>query len=492
MGPRTVHQRESKGDFCLRAVCRCFRSHREASVVRELRVSSHRILTAMTKQKHLKALVRARMQKTGESYVVARRHVLRKAAAVETRDSQSYHLPGNIPATTALRILLSASNVCFDQAEHPISEALLFGCAGGIGAGVFAFRYEQEDFSSFFVAGRHLWQDDHAYLESACKRIGVKTEVTETGSKKVAGQQLQDAMADKLPVIAWCDQASLPGHCTPAAMVGGQYHVVTVYDIAEEKVLIGDLADAPQWISLKAFNESRAGIKKQKNRILRIVAAPKSVELKKCAKAGIRECHATLVGKGTVKPPGGKSMAANFTLPAFEKWADLMHGSKSDKSWAKAFPRGLNLWRGLTSIYSFIHYGTGGGLTRPLYAQFFQEVHGIFRMDILQELANRYEDLGKRWDELAEAALPDEVEIFQRFKQLCVARAELTLSQDHEAEDRLPKVVAEMDELSQSARDAFPLDAAVCESLRSELSDKIRALHQDELAAHELLGKVEL
>ncbi len=47
----------------------------------------------------------------------------------------------------------------------------MFGIAGGVGAGVVAFHYDKEDFSSFFIAGRHLWQDDLAYIQSACVRL---------------------------------------------------------------------------------------------------------------------------------------------------------------------------------------------------------------------------------------------------------------------------------------------------------------------------------
>jgi hypothetical protein len=39
--------------------------------------------------------------------------------------------------------------------------------------GVFAFHYEKENFSTFFVAGRHLWQDDVAYTKAACERVGL-------------------------------------------------------------------------------------------------------------------------------------------------------------------------------------------------------------------------------------------------------------------------------------------------------------------------------
>ncbi|MBT6153985.1 MAG: DUF4872 domain-containing protein [Planctomycetaceae bacterium] len=70
-------------------------------------------------------------------------------------------------------------------------------------------------------------------------------------------------------------------------------------------------------------------------------------------------------------------------------------------------------------MYSYIHYGTGGGLTRPLYAQFFREANQAIGNGLFQELAERYEKLGIDWDDLGEAALPNDIELFRRFRQLC-------------------------------------------------------------------------
>ncbi len=100
----------------------------------------------MTRQKHLKDRIRARMDKTGERYTVARRHVLAKATPSAATGPAGFHLPGNVPATTALRVLLKAASVRPDGVDD-LSESLLFGIAGGGGAGVVAIRYEKEDFS---------------------------------------------------------------------------------------------------------------------------------------------------------------------------------------------------------------------------------------------------------------------------------------------------------------------------------------------------------
>ncbi|MFL5800856.1 MAG: hypothetical protein ACJ8CR_03865 [Roseiflexaceae bacterium] len=118
----------------------------------------------MTGQKHLKQLVRARMEKTGERYTTARRHIIRHVAPAPSDPAAHWHMPGNVPATTALRIILAHAGVYAPHTDQPFSEAMLFGIAGGIGVGVFSFFYEREDVATFFIAGRHEWHDDLAYM----------------------------------------------------------------------------------------------------------------------------------------------------------------------------------------------------------------------------------------------------------------------------------------------------------------------------------------
>src|SRR3970040_753789 len=186
----------------------------------------------MTKQKHLKRRVRERMLKTGESYVSARRNVLRQGAPDPAGPTEIPHFAGNVPAATALRVLLAHRGVRAPHTGQPFSEAMVFGIAGGIGAGVFAFRYEKEDFSSFFVAGRHLWEDDLSYLQRAADRFGVVTQTQEATGAKKGLLQLQELLQAAGPVIAWVDMANLPYRGMPEHWSGGGYHVVGVYERA--------------------------------------------------------------------------------------------------------------------------------------------------------------------------------------------------------------------------------------------------------------------
>lgn len=429
----------------------------------------------MTAHKHLKERVRSRMHKTGESYTTARRHVVRHATTEATDPATRWHFPGRVPATTALRVLLAHAGVRAPHTGEPFSEAMLFGLAGGIGIGVCAFFYEKEQVASFFLAGRHRWYDDALYLTSACKRLGIEPTVHETGSAKVAEKQLSDVLAEG-PCIAWVDMANLPHRAMPAEYSGCGYHVVTVYRKDEANALVGDLTDEPIPIALPDLARARARIKKQKHRLL---SSPESAGLKDLAplvREGLRACHAGFSGADA--PANARSM---FTPEAIRQWAERLHGSKDSQRWDRIFA-GPRLWRGLLGMYDFIErYGTGGGLCRPIFAEFLTEAADALGDAKLRALGKQYAELGRAWSDLAEAALPDDVPAFREVRKLVARRGEL-LSRGGPPDD-LQAVWERLAQLDRQKADAFPLSESECADLRAALQTRVQALYEAEKAA---------
>lgn len=422
----------------------------------------------MTSHKHLKQLVRTRMTRTGERYAAARRHILAQAENTRTGPA-SAHLPGNIPATTALRILLRHAKVT-GPGGQPLSEALTLVLGGGIGAGSFAFYYEKEDWASLFLGGRHLWQDDLEYFVAAAGRLGLKPVVLEATGAKAAGLQLREALWSGGPVVAWVDSAHLPHRALPAQWSGGGYHVVTVYAIEGDHALIGDLADEPVTISLADFATARARIRKQKHRLLRL-------EPSKAA----RVPHAALDDALDACADGlTRNKMRNFRLDGFADLAERMTAEKGRESWGYMFPPGGRLWSALTWLYTSIeHYGTGGGLCRSLFAEGLAEAATAFGRPALSALANGYRRLGEQWTVLAESALPDDVPACREARELISLKAELTLSGGDAAGigqcwDRLRELEAE-------ARKRFPISAAGVENLKLELSRQLTEIHAAEV-----------
>lgn len=447
----------------------------------------------MTSSKHLKARVRARMLKTGERYAAARRQVLAGStagtevgsAAALPRPTAYRHLPGNVPAATALRILLTASGASDPATGLPWSEAMVFGGAGGIGIGVFSFLYEREDFASLFLGGRHLWHDDLAYLRAAAERFGAATVVREAGGKRGADAALAELLTAGKPLIAWVERGLLPHSREPDAQLGGGYHVVTVYEADSESVLVGDLADTPLTVPTDAFVAARARIAKQKNRLLALVGPPTPPSLSDLVTNGLAACRAGLAGAGAVS-----SARVNFTLAALERLASRMTAPSGKDAWVTVFPRGRRLWNGLTMLHDFVeHNGTGGGLCRPLFADFLREASERLGDATLADLAERYEVLGREWSALADAALPGATGAFAEARALLAERSETQASAGPAAVGERLKVHERLQALASAAAADFQMTEAGYADLRVELAARLRALHATEVAADEEIGR---
>ncbi len=418
----------------------------------------------MTERKHFKQLVRARMARTGETYSTARRHVIRQADGPGESTQQPHHFPGNTPGPTALRALLSQAGVRAPHTGAPFSEAMVFGIAGGIGAGVFSFHYAKENFSSFFVAGRHLWHDHTAWALAAVNRLGLKALVKESSGAKPGEKHLRELLQGGRPVMVWL------------TLRGMMYHVATVHSIddATGVAWLGDLADQPIALPLSELAAARGRVKKDKNRLLALEPSIRTPDLRALVQGGIAACAEALA----------KGRTRNFTLEAFATWADRLDGSNAPDTWEKIFPPGPHLYQGLRSICEYIeYYGTGGGLCRPLFAEFLEEAAGALGDRGLSRLAERYAELGRGWSALAEGALPDEVPAFRETKELLARRAEFqSTERDGEGADKTECSRA-LSAFAASMKKEFPLDAAKSAALRRELKRRVAALYESEVAA---------
>lgn len=419
----------------------------------------------MTTHKHLKQLVRSRMAKTGESYSTARRQVLRQTVTPGSSQTTQDHFPGSIPAAAALRMLLAHAGVRNPKTKAPFSEAMVFGIAGGIGAGMFAFHYAKENFSSFYIAGRHLWQDHVAWAQGAAKRLGVRPLVKESSGLKLAEKYLRELLAGGRPALAWVDGYRIIG--------------VLSVDNAAGTALIGEGANEARSMPLAELAATRARIKTYKNRLLALEPAGKTPVLTRLVRGGIAACVEGLT-RGRMK---------NFTLEIFSAWADRLDGSKAADAWEKIFPPGPHFYTGLRSINEHIeHSGTGGGLCRPMFAEFLTEAGDLLGDRELARLAARYAALGTGWSALADAALPDQVPEFRETKALLAEKAEQTHC-DSGGEAEQFACSKALGDFGTRMKQGFPLDAAQSTALRRELQQRVRELYQGEKAAVAELGE---
>jgi hypothetical protein len=426
----------------------------------------------MTARKHLKTRVRERMAHTGERYAAARAHVIpgaqedHAAARVER---------GVNPAANALRVVLADLGL-------EVHEPLVLTIAGGAGIGVFQFHYAKEDFSSLFLAGRHAWDDDLRFIDAALRRLDLEPVVSETGAPRTADRQLRDALEGGRPVVAWVDLAELETRGYPVEYRGGAYHVVVVHSLDDGRgaATLDDLANDSVEVPIETLARARARIGKFRHRLLRLPADARPPTADRVSAAINAGLDATIDGFDHPR-------TRNFSLDALADWSTRLRGSGKD-SWATVFPRGQRLWAGLASIHQYTeHYGSGGGLLRPLVAAGIRDAGDRLADVRLADIAARFDDLGTRWTDLARAALPDDVAVLARTRELQDLRARLYAERGPDAAAELAATWAETATIRASMTEGFPLSEAATRSLLDGLAARVDAILEGEIAASEAL-----
>ncbi len=267
----------------------------------------------MTAHKHLKERIRARMARTGESYSTARRHVLN---AIPPSEYQL--LGGTHPDTHAIAGVLANRGLLAPHTGQPLSEAMVLGAGGGLGAGYILWEFKAHDSRSLVLGFRNSWQYPDRWALKVCARLGVPAGVHETGSAFRAEQELRAAVDKGVPVIAWADQQLLGYRHLPAWLEGRGGPPVTVYGIDEAggAALVDDRNRAPLTVPLDALARARARVGSYKHRQL-VLDAPAAELDTDGLRAAVRDGLAE-----QVEHLGRRS--DSFALPAFRKWARLL------------------------------------------------------------------------------------------------------------------------------------------------------------------------
>jgi hypothetical protein len=426
----------------------------------------------MTNQKHLKSRVRSRMAKTGERYAAARASIVatgEQSPNFPTGPTR-FHAAGVHPETAAMRVLATAAGVVDPTTGAAPSEEFVLVAAGGIGAGAFAFHYTQ--FSSLYLAGRHRFDDSAGFVTDGLARIGVRTETLQTTSATAARRNLA-TLLEAGPVIAWCDFVELGTRGVPEQWAGGGYHVVTVYEVADDgTATIGDLRADPERVDAERFARARGRIAKDRTRLVGLAGPAGGLDLQAAVRDGLAACVA-----GLRNPRSG-----SFGLGALATLAGRMRGRSGKDAWVNSFPRGRWLLVPLRSIYEYVETsGTGGGLMRPMFGRGIAEAGAHLGDRSLMDLGERYAAIGRSWTGLAEAALPASVALFAETRAVLDERS--AAFRRGAPSEGLRELWARQALLEESATDAFPLSDAEATDLVVDLADRLDAIVADETAA---------
>lgn len=386
--------------------------------------------------------------------------------------------------SAAIQHLCAYHDVTAPHTGKPPSEALCFGVAGGIGIG-YSFCPSvpgHNTGSGVSIVGRHkMYSTAGVFVRDAFDRLGLRTDVRETGGLKAADKNLTESLEAGKPVIVWCGPLRETFRHDWTCVLWVYLTVVYGVDPDNDVALLADCAPTPLEISLGDLAERRNRVCSLKNRSLTL-ESPKPIaaaQLKSAVRAGLKACADELL----------KPRMKTFGFPGLIDWSKMLVAEKNKKGWPVVF-KGGRLYQALRDVFDSIETsGTGGGAYRLLFADFLDEAGKILGSKALGGLAGRYRVLAGLWTDLAEAALPDRVKPFKQTKALLRKRNELFLSKGVKAAAQMRKGTDELIAIEKSCVAKFPLGDKERAELLQSLAPRVVELHDAELETAEALAK---
>ncbi len=424
----------------------------------------------MTSKKQLKARVRARMAKTGESYTTARLHVAGRAEVAA--DGGWRFSGGRHPSSAAIASVLA------DQGAA-VSEPLVFLAGGGIGAGYILWEFRHDDSRHVVLGFRNQWQYHDRWMAKTLGRLGVPYEEHRTAGVRAAATRLDTELDAGRPCIVLPDRYHLGYWHLPAALDGYGGHPVVAYRRDEDGVYLDDRGRAPIHVPRERFDAARARVSSYRNvlHVLRPDGPPDEATLAAAALDGLRDCVAHL-----------SATSDSFSLPAWRKWARLLVDTRNAKAWPKVFAdrRGLagallSIWEGAQPV------GMDGGNLRDLFADALDEAAALLARPGLAEPAARFREIQGLWHELAEEALPARVPEFARIRELTAAVKESVMA-DGTAGGPVAAPAAEELWAARAAANDSLAEAGDPAPLFAALSARVSAIYEAERAAIDRLS----
>ncbi len=385
----------------------------------------------MTKNRDFKTLVRQRMAKTGERYATARAHVL--AAGTDNVPGASLRatpaaipdgalLPGVTSIGGSQPDLAAARNLCMNAGlvgpdGNPVSEALAFGLAGGVGFLYGVFEYG--DIPTMTIVARNQSMPG-PFCEALFDRLGITTTVTETTGAKKAATTLDQALADGRPVLCTVGAGALPYLGLPSDISAMAPHLVGVVGVDPDsgRLWVDDRAPHPLPVERDAFDEARAAYRAGKHRAVVIESVPGEHDWPTVLATAVAEAVA-----GFDRPPVPQ-FRSNVGIAGLTKWSGLLDG-EGKKGWASVFGSGRRAAIGLTRLYDCVNHAyTSVDAGRPLLADFLDEAAVMADRPNWKDAAEQWRAAGERWRELSSLAVASDPAI-ERYAELADERAGL-------------------------------------------------------------------
>ena len=428
----------------------------------------------MTTRKGFKRLVRARMSKTGESYAAARRSLLGDtASAVHDGAARGLH-----PDTSAVATALALTGTVSPITGRPLSEALVLVAGGGLGAGYILWEFKAADAAIVTLGFRNRWQYPAAWMATALERLGADHTVHETGGARAARATL-DAIVDRgLPAIVAVDMQAIGTWGQPIELFGYAGYPMLVTARTDGGYLVDDRGAEPFRVDAEVLAAARARIGSFKHRLVEIRPTPRPVpedRLREALVTGLEDQVDHL-----------RSPSDSFSLPAWRKWSRLLTDTRNAKAWPRVFATGDGLFGGLLSVIEEVDGGVGanGGNLRDLYAAGLRESAAILDRPGLLEAASAWEASADLWEDLADAAMPAELD---GATEAVEADEELhdAVMEGEPGRARASAAAGRVWAARRRYAHEFPLSQDAIAKLFADLGERLAAIHRAELEAVE-------
>lgn len=343
--------------------------------------------------------------------------------------------PAVHPELWALVALLDGAT---DEPSAAIDPAAAFGVSGGAGLLTVAFRDTRAARSTLHLTG---WNPFQTGLLGGLERLGAHAVVRESGRRRRATRNLDEALADGATAAVWVDGAALG--LAPAALQGMSPTVVVARAHADGDAV--DVSDGTMAVSVDRASLETARHANAAHRTRVVTLGPGA--LADTAQITRRGLATTAVG-----PLGGPPGASG--AEGLRAFADVV---ATDDAWVDVFPDDAAFIGALVALHAA---ATGeDGLLRRHQAAFVElalDVDGIGPAGA--DLPDRYRSLADEWDAVAAAALPADVPELAALRQV------------RSAHELLPG----------AAETPFPLPAGEASELRAALAARLTALAEAE------------
>ena len=430
----------------------------------------------MTSDKRRKARIRARMARTGERYTTARRHVVGDPPApIRTL---GYTLRGGLhPDAAAVANVLAHGGVANPDGT-PVTEAMVFGVMGGLGAGYILWEFEHDDSRMVVLGFRSRWQYFDSGVRTALDRLGVPYEARTTTGARTATRHLDAQLEAGRPAIVWPDRQTVGYWQLPSALDGHGGHPVVVVGAERDLVHLDDRGGAVLTVARNVLDRARDRVGSYRNTLVdpRPDAGPIDVDrLRAAALDGVDQCL-QLRGSST-----------SFSLPAWRKWSRMMTDTRNAKAWPAVFAdrRGLcdallSVWEGTSAL------GMTGGHLRGLYAAFLREAAPLLDIPVDAVTAELDRSAGL-WTRLADVAIGDGPAL-TRLRDLTVTIRQ-ALAADGDAGAAEARVAGlELWDLRAALDADCPLGDHDVEARFAEMGGLLAAIHDTEVRAMDALA----